>query len=55
MSHFWVSIQIRQRGGERFEHLRALVDAGSTYTWLPQDVLDRLGVRPEEEWPDVRF
>ena len=48
---FRVSIQIARAKGERFEPLRALVDTGSTFTWIPRDVLEGLGVRPEQEWP----
>lgn len=33
-------------GGE--ESLEALVDTGSTYTWVPRSVLARLGVEPRE-------
>ena len=32
---------------------KALVDTGSEYTWLPQDVLSGLGIRREKK--DVRF
>src|SRR5947207_14439289 len=46
-----VSIQAARAKGERFEPLRALVDTGSTFTWVPRDVLERLGVSPEQEWP----
>ncbi len=48
---FRVSIQIARAQGERVEPLRALVDTGSTFTWIPQDLLERLGVIPEEELP----
>ncbi|PYP39664.1 MAG: hypothetical protein DMD48_05755, partial [Gemmatimonadetes bacterium] len=48
---FRVSIQIARAKGERVEPLRALVDTGSTFTWIPRDVLERLGVSPEQEWP----
>jgi len=51
MGHFRVSIEVGPRGGEHYAPLRALVDTGSTYTWVPRDVLERLGVTPEEEWP----
>jgi len=27
-------------------NIEALVDTAATYTWIPQDVLDRLGVQP---------
>ncbi len=32
---------------------KALVDTGSEYTWLPQDVLSGIGIRREKK--DVRF
>jgi len=41
---FRVPIQIARVKGDRFEPLRALVDTGSTFTWVPRDVLERLGV-----------
>lgn len=41
------------RAGERFEPIEALVDTGATYTWIPRDVLEGLGVVPEEDWPFV--
>ena len=49
--NFRVPIQVARRGTERFTPLQALVDTGSTYTWVPRDVLDELGVMPEQEWP----
>src|SRR5436309_8918893 len=49
MGDFRVAIQIARAKGERVEPLRALVDTGSTFTWIPQGLLERLGVIPEEE------
>lgn len=46
MSTFRHPIQIGAPDGERFEEIEALVDTGSTYTWAPRPVLERLGVRP---------
>ena len=46
MSTFTVSIDIGSGGGERWERVEALVDTGSTYTWVPRDLLARLGVNP---------
>src|SRR5437660_12145450 len=54
MGHFRVAVQVGHPTGERFEAIEALVDTGATYTWVPRDVLERLGVVPEEEWPSVR-
>ncbi len=53
MGTFRVKIEIGDPAGIRFDTLEALVDAAATYTWVPRDVLERLGVRPEEEWPFV--
>ncbi len=47
MGSFQVSLDIGDRQGERWEHLNALVDTGSTYTWVPRNVLERLGITPE--------
>ena len=49
--HFHVTVQVGSRGGERFVPLDALVDTGATYTWVPRDVLDVVGVVPDEERP----
>src|SRR5437016_9015019 len=53
VGHFRVSIHVGRRGegGEHCVLLEALVDTGSTYTWVPRDVLQRLGVTAEEQWP----
>lgn len=53
MGTFRVPIEIGGVAGDRFERLVALVDTGATYTFVPRDVLDRIAVRPEEEWPFV--
>lgn len=49
MGHFRVTVQVGDRTGQRFEPIEALVDTGATYTWVPRDVLERLGVQAEEE------
>ena len=49
--NFRVPIQVGRRGVERFTRLDALVDTGSTYTWISRDVLAELGINPEREWP----
>lgn len=53
MGNFRVPVEIATLSGDRFERLEALVDIGATYTWVPRDVLDRLGIQPEEDWPFV--
>src|SRR6266699_1041874 len=49
MSPFWVTIQIGARGEGFSAPLRALVDTDSMYAWMPGDVLEALGVTPEDE------
>lgn len=53
MGHFRVPIDVANRDGGSAERVDALVDTGATYTWLPRDVLERLKVLPEDEWPFV--
>ena len=53
MGHFHVSVQVSHRAGGRFEPLNALVDTGATYTWIPRNVLEGLGIVPEDQWPFV--
>jgi len=51
MGHFRVPVQVGSRTGDHLETMNALVDTGATFTWIPREVLERLGVVPEEEWP----
>lgn len=51
VGNFRVPIEIAPVGTKRFTRLLALVDTGSTYTWIPREMLDHLGITPEEEWP----
>ena len=53
MGSFRVRIEIANPEGARVEAVEALVDTGATYTMVPRDLLQRLGVQPEEEWPFV--
>ena len=41
-----MTIDIGDSQGRRWETLDALVDTGSSYTWAPRYVLERLDVRP---------
>ena len=47
MGTFKVTIEIGDLQGQRYETVEALVDTGSTYTWVPQQILARLGVAPQ--------
>lgn len=49
MGSFRVSIEIGGSQNGRFEPLEALVDTGATYTWVPREVLERLGQAPDEQ------
>jgi len=53
MGNFRVPIQVAHRDGNRFAPLDALVDTGAAFSWIPRDVLERLGVVGEEEFPFV--
>ena len=49
MGTFRIFIEVARAGGEPFEGMQALVDTGASYSWIPRDVLEGLGVRPDEE------
>lgn len=46
MTTFRVRLQMANPTARRFEEVEAVVDAGSTFTAAPRELLDRLGVRP---------
>ena len=47
MTTFTVPIQIGDLAGQNFVDLDALVDTGSTYTVLPKEALDQIGIEQE--------
>jgi clan AA aspartic protease len=49
MSTFYKEIEIGDFQGRSFETINALVDTGASYTLVPRDGLERLGVSPTEE------
>ena len=49
MGTFTVPIQIGDLAGQRFLDIDALVDTRATYTVLPQEVLDQLGITQESQ------
>ena len=53
LGHFKVPVQVGSRTSDRLEAMKALVDTGATYTWIPRDILEDLGVVPEEDRPFV--
>jgi clan AA aspartic protease len=46
MTTFRVSIQIGDLAGRRFESVDAIVDTGASFTAVPRDLLERLGIAP---------
>lgn len=48
MGTFFVSIQVADRFDERYANIDALVDTGSSYSSLPESLLDELGIEREE-------
>lgn len=54
MGTFRVPVQVANvDDGSRSERLNALVDTGASHTCIPRDLLDRIGVESEEEWPFI--
>ena len=51
MGVFSVPVEVGDPQGVQFQTLEALVDTGSSYTALPQTVLQRLGVAPHARRP----
>jgi len=47
MATFRVPIEVGPMDQSRFERIEALVDTGATYTVVPCDVLERLGIVPQ--------
>ena len=47
MGTFQTTIEVGDREGRQYEAVEAMVDTGATYTWVPRDVLTKLGVQPE--------
>jgi len=43
---FHIPVEIGDTRGERWETVEALVDTGASYSWIPADILSRLGVLP---------
>ena len=48
MGIFFVTIQVADRFRERYANVDALVDTGSSYSSMPESLLDDLGIEREE-------
>ena len=51
MGTFRVPVEVGLPSGAGWETVEALADSGSTYTWVPRSILERLGVRPIDLLP----
>ena len=49
MGAFTVPLGVADLQGQNFIEVDALVDTGTTYTSIPEDVLERLGVEAREQ------
>ena len=45
MGTFHATVEVGGADGAQYETIEAMVDTGSTYTWVPSDVLAKLGVQ----------
>ena len=50
MGTFWITVEIGDPHGQRFEPVEMLVDTGATFTKAPRDLLERLGVPVESAY-----
>ena len=48
MSTFFITMQVADRFNERYANIDALVDTGSSYSSLPEGLLEELGIVREE-------
>ena len=46
MGTFYFPVTLRKPEGEEQADLKLLVDTGATYTWIPEDILEELGLTP---------
>jgi len=49
MGSFRVPLEIGNLAGASFVPIEALVDTGATYTWVPREILARLGLEPQQQ------
>ena len=43
-------MEIGNPEGTSFETVEALVDTGASFSWVPRDLLERLGVQAQDRW-----
>jgi clan AA aspartic protease len=47
---FRAEFSIGDLSSGRWEPVEAVVDTGSSYSWIPRDLLEKLGVTPQFQW-----
>lgn len=47
MGHTSVKVKLYSHDLSKSEEVELLVDTGSTYTWAPRDILEKLDVKPK--------
>ncbi|MEW5937833.1 MAG: clan AA aspartic protease [Candidatus Thermoplasmatota archaeon] len=47
MGRFRCKVRICTPDMKQFEEVEAVVDTGAAYTWIPKDILGRLGIQPK--------
>jgi len=45
-----IGLRLRAIAGDVSQEIDLLVDASSTYSWIPRGVLESLGVKPRDKW-----
>ena len=51
MGAVYIEIEVGDMRGELFEPVEVMVDTGATFTTVPAQVLNRLGVSPQRTMP----
>ena len=51
MGATYITIEIGDRSGERFQTVEVLVDTGATFTTVPAEILRALGLSPQRSEP----
>ena len=49
MGTFTHHVTLLSASGDHSETIEAMVDSGSTFTWIPAPILEQLGIRPQFE------
>jgi len=50
LGHTYAKVRVFSADLSRLEEVELLVDTGSTYTWIDQTVLEKLGVKVRRLW-----